>query len=73
MLSVHCWWCALFSFTPPLPYPALQFDAEAEVAAMWREVWEECTSSAGAGLRLHMGEVVQVGGNASRLSVGGLI
>ena len=28
------------------------------MAAVWREVWEECTASAGAGLRLHMREVV---------------
>jgi hypothetical protein len=38
----------------------LQFDEEADVAAMWQEVWEESTASAGAGLRLHMGEVVEV-------------
>ena len=43
-------------FPPPLP----QFDDDADVAAMWREVWEESTASGGAGLRLHMAEVVQV-------------
>lgn len=37
-----------------------QFDDEADVAAVWREVWEESTASSGAGLRLHMGEVLQV-------------
>lgn len=30
------------------------------MAAVWREVWEESTASSGAGLRLHMGEVLQV-------------
>lgn len=43
----------------PAPLPA-QFDEEADVAAVWREVWEESTASAGAGLRLHMTEVVKV-------------
>jgi hypothetical protein len=38
----------------------LQFDEDADVAAVWREVWEESTASAGAGLRLHMTEVVKV-------------
>ncbi|EFN52702.1 hypothetical protein CHLNCDRAFT_138705 [Chlorella variabilis] len=37
-----------------------QFDEEADVAAVWREVWEESTASAGAGLRLHMTEVVKL-------------
>ncbi|PRW21127.1 proteasome-associated ECM29-like protein isoform X1 [Chlorella sorokiniana] len=36
-----------------------QFDDESDVAVVWREVWEESTASSGAGLRLHMGEVVQ--------------
>lgn len=37
-----------------------QFDEDADVAAMWREVWEEATASSGSGLRLHMGEVVKL-------------
>lgn len=44
----------------PCPVCPPQFDDEADVAAVWREVWEESTASSGAGLRLHMAEVVQV-------------
>lgn len=48
---------------PPLPpSPLVQFDDEADVAAVWHEVWEESTASSGAGLRLHMGEVAAVSG-----------
>ncbi|PSC71704.1 proteasome-associated ECM29-like protein [Micractinium conductrix] len=43
----------------PLAYMA-QFDEDADVAAMWHEVWEECTASAGAGLRLHITKVLQL-------------
>lgn len=48
----------MFSQTEPCLPP--QFDDESDVAAVWREVWEESTASSGAGLRLHMAEVVQV-------------
>lgn len=46
----------------PWPCCRLQLDEDADVAAVWQEVWEEATSSSGAGLRLHMPEVVQVRG-----------
>lgn len=62
------------NLTPPAPHTLCssptssaprpgQYDEDGDVAAMWREVWEEVTASAGAGLRLHMGEVVQVRAN----------
>lgn len=39
---------------------AAQCDADADVASMWQDVWEESAASAGAGLRLHVREIVQV-------------
>lgn len=38
----------------------LQCDDDTSVAAMWGEVWEESTTSAGGGLRLHIKEIAQV-------------
>jgi proteasome component ECM29 len=46
------------SAVAPVAYLA-QFDDDADVAATWREVWEEATTSVGAGLRLHMGPVLE--------------
>ena len=37
----------------------LQCDDEADVAAMWHDVWEESATSGGAGLRLHVKEITQ--------------
>jgi hypothetical protein len=37
----------------------VQCDDDADVAAMWHEVWEESATSAGAGLRLHVKEITQ--------------
>lgn len=37
-----------------------QCDGSADVASMWQEVWEECATSAGAGLRVHVQEIAQL-------------
>lgn len=42
----------------PVAYMA-QFDPEPTVAALWGEIWEESTTSVGAGLRLHAGAVLE--------------
>ena len=41
----------------PVAYMA-QYDPDPTVAALWGEIWEESTTSVGAGLRLHAGAVL---------------
>jgi proteasome component ECM29 len=41
----------------PLAFVARQ-DEEADVAALWREVWDEATGSGAAALRLYLSEIV---------------
>ncbi|GAB4815511.1 hypothetical protein N2152v2_002557 [Parachlorella kessleri] len=43
----------------PLAFMA-QCDDDADVAAMWHDVWEESATSGGAGLRLHVKEIAQL-------------
>ena len=42
----------------PVAYMA-QYDSEVSAAAVWAEVWEESTTSVGAGLRLHAAAVLE--------------
>ncbi len=53
----------------PLAFVACQ-DEDADVAALWKEVWEEGTGSAAAAVRLYMPEIVPLicdGARAPRL------
>jgi proteasome component ECM29 len=40
----------------PLAYVAMA-DADADVAALWRQVWEEAGSSEAAGVRLYIADI----------------
>jgi proteasome component ECM29 len=42
----------------PVSYMA-QYDPDEQVAAIWADLWEESTTSVGAGLRLHSGTVLE--------------
>jgi len=42
----------------PVSYMA-QYDPDEQVAAIWADLWEESTTSVGAGLRLHAGAVLE--------------
>ena len=39
---------------------AAKMDEDAEVAAVWKEVWEDGCSSEGAAVRMYMGELVEI-------------